>query len=86
MSARARGSSMERQASSENPVTDLSMNRLRTGTLPSWPAEAPNTTARPSGASSPMACSSTSPPTASRASCTPPGAAARTWSGQPGWV
>ena len=32
---------MERQASSENPVTDFSMNRLRTGTLPSSPAEAP---------------------------------------------
>ena len=41
MSARACGSSMERQASSENPVTDFSMNRLRTGTLPSSPAGPP---------------------------------------------
>ena len=32
---------MERQASSENPVTDFSMNRLRTGTLPSSPAGPP---------------------------------------------
>jgi hypothetical protein len=62
MSARACSGAAARQASSENPDTVFSPNRLRTSTLPSSPAEAPKTTARPDGASSPRHRRSVSPP------------------------